>query len=97
MVILLAAVLFLWLIHAPMWIISIPIACFVVVFGVFIYAYLFFMHKQPDVLRSEHYHLSKMAIEHGMVGDSIHGLIEQEEIGSDQKQLQAQSRGSEGR
>jgi hypothetical protein len=39
-------------------------------------AYLYCLIKQPDALRSERYSLSKMAIEHGIVGDNIQGEIE---------------------
>jgi type IV secretory pathway TrbD component len=48
-----------------------------VVLALLLYAYGFFMHKNPDVLRSEHFHLSKMAIERGLLGDSLHGLVEE--------------------
>jgi hypothetical protein len=36
-------------------------------------AYLYFMVKNPDALRSEAYSLHKIALEKGFVGDSIHG------------------------
>ena len=38
-------------------------------------AYLIFIRIDPDALRSEHYSLSKMAIERGLVGDSLSGLF----------------------
>ncbi len=39
-------------------------------------AYVFCLLKDPDALRSEKYVLHKMAIEHGVYGDSRIGLIE---------------------
>jgi hypothetical protein len=76
MVILLVAILSCALAKLPMWVIIFLLVCFGLVFGLFLYAYLHFMHTKPDVLRSEQFHLQKMAIEHGYVGDSIHGLTE---------------------
>lgn len=61
------------------WIIDTLVVCWLVVLAIFAYAYLFFMHTNPDVLRSENFHLSKMAIERGLVGDSLHGLVEETE------------------
>lgn len=40
-------------------------------------AYLYFMFKDPDYLRSESFGLRKMEIERGIVGDSVGGLIDQ--------------------
>ena len=37
-------------------------------------AYLYFMFKNPDQLRSESFTLHKMAIEKGLVGDHVLGL-----------------------
>ncbi len=66
--------------RAPTWLVDVT-GCFLVLFGLLLaYAYLYFMHKQPDVLRSEHFHLSKMAIERGLVGDSSHGLVDAESL-----------------
>jgi hypothetical protein len=39
-------------------------------------AYIYFLLNDPDALRSESYTLNKMAIEHGLYGDSGIGLIE---------------------
>lgn len=60
----------------PWWVLVSFLIAFLVVLALFIYAYVFCMHTNPDVLRSENYHLSKMAIEHGLLGDSLHGLGE---------------------
>ncbi len=39
-------------------------------------AYIFFMIRSPDALRSEKFTLSKLAIEHSAKGDNLSGLIE---------------------
>jgi hypothetical protein len=62
--------------RTPAWLLIVFVIGLMVVLGLFSYAYLYCMHTNPDVLRSENYHLSKMAIERGMLGDSVHGLVE---------------------
>jgi hypothetical protein len=44
-------------------------------------SYIFCLLKDRDALRSEKYSLQKMAIEHGMYGDSRIGLIESDVAG----------------
>jgi hypothetical protein len=83
MVILIGGTLLAYVARAPYWIPMGLFISFLFVFGLFLYSYLHFMHKNPDVLRSENFHLSKMAIEHGLLGDSIHGLSDKE-LGTDQ-------------
>jgi hypothetical protein len=64
---------------APVW------AC--IMFSVFtglsvvlyLFAYIFFMFRDPDALRSERYSIQKMAIEKGLIGDDLHGLLEPDE------------------
>lgn len=48
------------------------------ILGMFLYgtAYVFSLTRNPDWLRSETYSIQKMAIEHGVYGDSQLGLIE---------------------
>lgn len=62
----------------PPWILEAMTVALIVVLALFIYAYIFCMHTNPDVLRSENYHLSKMAIERGLIGDSLQGLTQAE-------------------
>jgi len=38
-------------------------------------AYFYFMFRNPDYLRSERFSLQKMAIERGIVGDNLQGII----------------------
>jgi len=76
MVILICGTALMWMAHVPMWVICLPAIGFALVLLLFLGAYIFFMTTNSDALRSESYSLSKMAIERGMVGDSLHGLFE---------------------
>lgn len=82
MVILIVAVLSASLAGLPPWMTMCLMISLLVVVVLFLYTYFHFMHKNPDVLRSEQFHLSKLAIEHGMLGDSIQGLVEGDKIQS---------------
>jgi hypothetical protein len=79
-VILLGGVILGTVIHLPPWLIESLVVLLILVLAVFLYSYLFFMHTKPDVLRSEHFHLSKMRIERGLVGDSLTGLTKAEDL-----------------
>ena len=48
-------------------------------------AYLFCLKHDRDALRSEKYSINKMAIEHGLLGDSVTGIFEASEIASGKK------------
>ena len=63
---------------APSWILIAISSAFGLVLVTFIGAYIFLLITNPDALRSESYTLSKMAIERGLFGDSLSGLIEEE-------------------
>ena len=63
---------------APVWILIVLLVPFGAVLVTFIYAYVFLLKKDIDALRSERFALSKMAIERGLVGDSLSGLREKE-------------------
>jgi hypothetical protein len=43
--------------------------------ALYLFAYTFCLVKIPDALRSERYSLHKMAIEHGLLGDSSSGAM----------------------
>ena len=43
-----------------------------ILFGI---AFLYFMIKNPDTLRSESFELEKMAMERGLLGDSLQGTF----------------------
>ena len=61
--------------------------------GVMLLAYLcsygFFAIKDPDALRSEKYILHKMAIEHGLIGNSQIGLHKVDDLPPDTKAIDA--------
>ena len=40
-----------------------------------VFGFVYFMFKDPDMLRSERFSLEKMAIEKGLYGDNIQGQI----------------------
>jgi hypothetical protein len=68
--------------EAPSWLlISVGLAL-AVVLVVFLGAYLYLLLRNPDALRSEHFSLSKMAIEKGLVGDNVQGLTDPMTINS---------------
>ncbi|ENG7518035.1 hypothetical protein ABVD55_001180 [Vibrio harveyi] len=49
----------------------------------YVFAYIYFMFKNPDALRSEKFNIEKMAIQKGIVGDSQLGVIEQNSASND--------------
>lgn len=60
----------------PNWLL-IGIGCSaLLILGLFMFAYVYFLLRHPDALRSEQFTLSKLAIEKGLVGDNITGLIQ---------------------
>jgi hypothetical protein len=74
--------------QAPTWL-SIVFATFTgLPILLFLAAYIFFMIRDPEALRSERYSIQKMAIEKGLIGDDLHGLIEPSE-GTTQPSLPA--------
>jgi hypothetical protein len=66
-------VLCVWL-HSPSWLVTLFAVMVVLVLLLFLGSYIYFMRKNPDALRSEQFSLSKLAIERGLVGDSLSGL-----------------------
>jgi hypothetical protein len=63
---------------APDWLLVGISGAAALILVLFIFAYVYFLLKQPDALRSEQFSLSKMAIEKGLVGDNVSGLIQYE-------------------
>ncbi len=88
MVILIGAILLCVRLGVARWIVTLLAIGMAVMLVLFVFTYLFFMFKNPDVLRSEHFHLSKMAIERGLIGDNLHGLIEEDAQGKQSLQLE---------
>lgn len=81
MPILVTATLGAFYINAPIWVGVMFIIFTSSTMILYLIAYIYFMFKDRDALRSETYSLRKMAIEKGMYGDDFYGLINpQEEI-----------------
>jgi hypothetical protein len=59
-------------------VVSIAIAGAVVLLS-FLVAYFYSLLKNPELLRTEHYHLRKLEIRKGLMGDSRRGLLEDAE------------------
>jgi len=64
---------------APTWILVFLVVFLSLVLLTFLGAYIFLLFKDRDALRSEQYSLSKMAIERGLIGDDVTGLLEENE------------------
>ena len=74
--ILLGGTLFGIFLDAPSWFLITLVGMFVICVLLFGYAYLVFLKKDPDALRSEIYSLRKFAIEKGLYGDNLSGMID---------------------
>ena len=61
---------------APTWLLIGVCVALSLVLLVFLGSYLYLLFSNPDALRSEHFSLSKMAIEKGLVGDNVSGLVD---------------------
>src|SRR5437879_3413091 len=75
--------------HAPMWLIAILGIFLSISILIFLGLYLFFAFTSPDLLRSEKFYLTKMAIEKSARGDNLTGLIDPN-IGAGAKLLEAE-------
>lgn len=63
--------------QSPEWVIIVIVVLLSLVIAVYILAYLFLLFTDRDALRSEQFTLSKMAIERGLIGDNLTGLLEE--------------------
>ena len=57
------------------WIIKSLFLCTIVTIIVYVFAYIYLLLHDRDALRSEKYSIQKLAIEHGLVGDSETGIF----------------------
>jgi hypothetical protein len=76
MVPLLFALLAVLLAHGPTWLLLFFAGLICLVVLLLLGAYIYFMIKNPDALRSETYSLARTAIEKPLLGDSLSGLRE---------------------
>jgi len=88
-VILISAILLAFFFKIPLFIVIIFIIFFCLVMTIFVFAYMYFMFKNPDYLRSEFYFIQKLAIEKGLVGDNLKGLLEIDEKDTQQLAVSA--------
>lgn len=63
----------------PNWVGKVFVGSSLLIVGIFLFSYIYFMFTDKDALRSERFSLQKMAIERGLVGDDSRGLFEQSE------------------
>jgi len=61
---------------APVWLLIGLAGAAGLMLTVYVGGYIYFVIKDPDALRSEKYKLQKLALEHGLYGDSAIGLID---------------------
>src|SRR5262245_17599528 len=62
--------------HGPSWLLIILVCFLSISIIIFLVLYVRFSFKSPDLLRSEHFYLTKMAIEKSARGDNLTGLID---------------------
>ena len=62
--------------NAPSWLLIGVGVALALVLLVFLGAYIYLLSRNPDALRSEQFSLSKMAIEKGLIGDNVSGLVD---------------------
>ncbi|HWK96318.1 MAG TPA: hypothetical protein VNR39_12935 [Pseudolabrys sp.] len=65
---------------APEWVLSPLVWTLVGSILLYAFSYIYCLFVDRDALRSEKYSLNKMAIEHGLLGDSRSGLFESDEV-----------------
>lgn len=61
---------------APGWWLVLLAVLICITMAIMAYAYIYAIHKSPDLLRSEKYTLRKLAIEKSLMGDDLHGILE---------------------
>ncbi|SRR5260370_36199354 len=62
--------------HLPSWVLPCLIVFAALILVAYLAAYFFLLVKDRDALRSERFHLSKMAIERSITGDNLAGFLE---------------------
>lgn len=79
--------------NAPLWL-GVLFATFSgLTMTLYLCAYLYFMFTDKDALRSETYSIQKLAIERGLRGDDLHGVI-QVDTDQDLKALESAASGT---
>lgn len=73
--ILIGGFIFLINFKAPNWTIILFSIVICIILILFIFVYIFCLIKDRDALRSEKYSIQKMAIEKGIIGDNLSGIV----------------------
>jgi hypothetical protein len=60
---------------APVWLLIVAVCLLAAAIALYFIAFSFCLIRDRDALRSETYSLHKIAIEHGLTGDSITGVL----------------------
>jgi hypothetical protein len=94
--ILMTAIILMIVAKGPEWLLILMSVVLIFSIVLYFFTYIFCLFRDRDALRSEKYSLQKMAIEHGLLGDSTSGTFEPEEtnaraIESNAKQIGRQS------
>ncbi len=63
-------------IGAPEWLIFMVSGFILLVFLLFMFAYVYCLFTDKDAIRSEKYSIQKMAIEKGVFGDNVAGIVQ---------------------
>jgi uncharacterized membrane protein len=64
----------------PIWVTTTFFGFDIMAIIIYLFAYIYLMFKDKDALRSEKYSIQKLAIEKGIYGDSVHGILTNDEI-----------------
>jgi hypothetical protein len=82
--------------HAPTWMQVFLAALTTVDFGIFAWAYVYFVRSNPEALRSEQFLTQKLAIERGMLGDQLSGVMDANVTASLPRTIEEEPRQIEG-
>ena len=70
-----SGIIFLIKYNAPNWILILFAIIICIAIIIFLFAYVYCLFKDRDALRNEKYSIQKLAIEKGIVGDDITGVL----------------------
>jgi hypothetical protein len=73
---LLSSTLLCFYLNSPSWVGITLVVLSVLSALLYLMAYVYFMFKDRDALRSERYSIQRLAIEKGLIGDSLYGLFD---------------------
>jgi len=79
---------------APNWLVILLAVEATISVGLYMYAYIYFMLNDSEALRSERYSLGKLAINKGVVGDNLAGIIEVEPSASSETSIVPAGKGT---